>query len=155
MKKTVLTVVALIFLVAFSYGQQYKRIQNRWKGTFLHIEKGNPDATAIGPGAHSAMWVIEREGGTIKIKNRWKDTYLILNQRGTLECVSLKGKTFMELLKITPRILWSQDPIPGTDYFRLKNNATNTYLHVENGRLEATMIGAGAHSAHWKFIPVN
>lgn len=74
--------LATIFCVSvFSYGQQYEKIQNRWKGTYINLEHGAPACTEIAPAWHSAMWTIERDGSDLKFKNRWKNSYLLANRR--------------------------------------------------------------------------
>ena len=58
-------------------GGGFVRIKNRWRGTYMHNQKGALTSGDIQPGWHSAQWALEATGdGYHRIKNRWKGTYL-------------------------------------------------------------------------------
>ncbi len=121
----------------------FTKIENRWKGTYINIEKGPVQSTKIAMGWHSAMWKIEPVPGTeyVKLKNRWKETYLHIEH----------GK--IESTKISPgwhSAQWKLERVPGTDYVKIQNRWKDTYLHLENGKLECSKIAQGWHSAMWK-----
>ncbi len=153
MKKFALILAAFMCLTVLSYGQQYYKIKNRWKGTFLNVEHGSTMVTEISPGWHSAMWEKETLGGDIKFKNRWKNSYLIANEKGVVSSEAIEGKKFREMLQIVPQSIWIIERVEGTIYVRLLNKVSGTYLNIENGKLECSEIGPGAHSAMWEFIP--
>ncbi len=44
---------------------------------------------------------------------------------------------------------WEFEPVPGTNYLRIKNRWKGTYLNIEQGPVKANQIGTGAHSSHW------
>lgn len=48
---------------------------------------------------------------------------------------------------------WIVEEIYGTYYVRFRNRENGTYLHIENGKLEATDMGIGAYSAMWELEP--
>lgn len=56
---------------------QYFRIKNRWKGTYLHTENGSLEIGPVQPNWFSAMWEFEPVGnGVFRIKNPYRKTYL-------------------------------------------------------------------------------
>jgi len=152
MKKITLLIATILCVSVFSYGQQYEKIQNRWKGTYINLEHGAPACTEIAPAWHSAMWTIERDGADLKFKNRWKNSYLLANSAGVLSTSELSGKSLREIALFVQAI-WQFEIVPGTEYVRIKNKQSGRYLHIENGKLECSPIGAGAHSAMWKILP--
>jgi hypothetical protein len=153
MKRITLILATILCVSVFSYGQQYEKIQNRWKKTFINLEHGAPASTEIAPGWHSAMWTIERDGSDLKFKNRWKNSYLLAHPNGAVATSELSGKSLAEL-KLFVRAIWQLERVKGTEYVRIKNKQSGGYLHIENGKLECSPIGPGAHSAMWQFTKV-
>lgn len=53
------------------------RIKNRFRGTYLNIERGPLVASAVPAGFLSSQWVLEPvDSGYYRIRNLWKGTYL-------------------------------------------------------------------------------
>ena len=70
-------------------GKGYFRLKNRWKGTYMHIERGKVEVGKIKKQWYSAMWKIEadkKRPGYVCLKNRWKGTYLT-NWKGVLAVI--------------------------------------------------------------------
>ncbi|MGE4289788.1 MAG: FISUMP domain-containing protein [Salinivirgaceae bacterium] len=125
----------------------YIKIQNNWKKTFLNIENGMA-CSEIAPGWHSAMWIIEpSEGNYVKIKNRWKGTYLHIEGGLAVQCTEIQPGWHSAM--------WLIEPIEGTNQVRIKNRWKNTYLNIESGSLHCTDIAPGWLSARWDIVKVN
>lgn len=128
---------------------QYSTIQNRWKSTKIHIERGKVEHDDYPAGAHSTRWVFEPVKGTrfVRIKSFWKGTYLNI-ERGKLESS-----------KIEPgwqSAMWELIPVNGAPaYYLIKNRWKKTYLNIEHGGLECSYAEKGWHSAHWQLNIAN
>lgn len=138
----------VIFVTDLGYAQDFQRIKNRWKNTFIHNQTGPLADGNIDQGWWSAQWVLEEVQGTnfVRIKNRWKNTY-IHNQNGKLE-----------IGKITPgwwSAQWALEKVPGSNFVRIKNRWKGTYLHNQSGKLDLGGIQPGWWSAQWSIEPVN
>ncbi len=120
--------------------QQFFQLKNRWKSNqFIHIERGTPQASSIQSAWHSAQWTFEHvQGGFVRIKNRWKGTYLH-NQNGRLEAGNIQKGWWSAQ--------WKFERVG--NFFRIKNRWKNTYLHIERGSLQLSSIDMGWHSAQW------
>jgi hypothetical protein len=119
------------------------RLRNKWKKTFINIEKGTPACTEAPSGWGSAKWVFEKVKGSdiVRIKNVWKGTYLHV-ETGKLECTPMESGMHSSH--------WVIEQVPGQNSVRIRNRWKNSlYLHIERGRLECTTIDYGWHSAMW------
>jgi len=131
--------------------ENYIRLKNKWKNTYIHNQDGKLEDGEILPGWFSAMWTIEKVdpayGDYVRIKNRWKGTY-IHNQNGKLEDGEILPGWFSAMWTIE-----KVDPGYG-DFVRLKNKWKGTYIHNQNGKLEDGEILPGWWSAMWAIVPV-
>lgn len=137
-----------IILSELTYAQDFQRIKNRWKNTYIQNQNGPLADSKIQPGWWSAQWVLEKVQGTnfVRIKNRWTNTY-IHNQNGKLE-----------IGKITPgwwSAHWTLEKVQGTNFVRIKNRWKGTYLHNQNGKLDLGNIDKGWWSAQWVMESLN
>ena len=129
--------------IADNIPSEYNNIQNRWKKTHIHIERGGLECGKIAPGWHSAMWIFEPVKGTeyVKIKNRWKNTYLHI-EHGKVECGKIASGWHSAM--------WKIQRVPGTEYFNITNRWKGTSIHIEHGKVECGRIAPGWHSAMWQ-----
>ncbi len=140
---------------ASSSNQNFVNIRNRWKGSFIHVEYGDVEASSLGKnGWHSGQWTFELgKDGYKMIKNRWKNSYLRSNN-GKLEASSSVGPG-------SQSAHWSIIRVSGTNFYKLQNRLTKTFLHTENGKIALGAIEEGWHSAQWENatvkadVPVN
>jgi hypothetical protein len=119
------------------------RLRNKWKKTFINIEKGTPACTEAGSAWASAKWVFEKVPGSdvVRIKNVWKGTYLNI-ETGKLACTPMAIGMHSSH--------WVIEEVPGQNSVRIRNRWKNTlYLHVENGKLDCSTINFAWHSAMW------
>jgi len=122
----------------------YSNIQNRWKGTKIHIERGTVEHNNYDAGAHSTRWVFEPVVGTryVRIKSYWKGTYLNI-EGGKLQSSQIKTEWHSAMWELI-----AADEKAG--YYLIKNRWKETYLNVEHGAIECSQAEKGWHSAHWK-----
>lgn len=124
------------------YDNNFHFFQNRWKpNQHIHVEFGKVEAGKIENGWWSAQWLIEDAGnGYVRIKNRWKNTYLN-NETGKLAIGKIESGW------------WSAQWIienAGDGYVRFKNRWKGTYLHNQYGNLQLGTIESGWWSAQWR-----
>ncbi len=136
------------FLSDLTFAQDFQRIKNRWKNTYIHNQTGSVTDGKIDQGWWSAQWVLEKVPGTgfVRIKNRWKNTYLH-NQNGKLDLGKIQQGWWSAQ--------WVLEKVPGTGFVRIKNRWKNTYLHNQNGKLDLGAIQQGWWSAQWSIEPLN
>jgi hypothetical protein len=120
----------------------YVRLESVWKSDQqINIETGTPASSATQSGWQSADWTLEpAESGFVRLKNRWKQTYLHV-QNGRLEVGPIQPGWYSAM--------WVQEPMPG-GVVRFKNRWKGTYLNIESGALQATAIQPGWLSAQWR-----
>ena len=139
--------ILLSVIVNSLQAQNFVQIQNRWKPTeHIHAERENPEAGAIQPGWLSAQWVVEgvAESGYVLVKNRWKNTYLHI-QDGPLVCGAIQPGWWSAQ--------WSLEPVAGTNHVRIRNRwKPETALHNQAGSLQAGNIDLGWWSAQWLLV---
>ena len=80
-----------------------------------------------------------------RIKNRWKQTYLHI-ENGFIECSNIAPGWHSAM--------WIIEPVSGTSFVRIKNRWKNTYLNIETGNIQCTDIQSGWYSAMWEIIPI-
>jgi len=124
----------------------YTQILNAEMGGMINVEYGDVQGEADYKnswGWHSAMWVFEpEEGGTFRIKNRWKGTYLHI-EYGSLEASDIPAGSWSSS--------WRLEEVPGTDYVRIQNKwKPELYLHHNRDVLECATIDKNWKSAMWK-----
>ncbi|MEM6262536.1 MAG: hypothetical protein AAGI38_08520 [Bacteroidota bacterium] len=122
----------------------FTRIQNRWKANqYINIEKGPVVASNIEQGWWSAQWQVLPIQGTkyVRIKNRWKGTYLH-NQNRRLESGSIQMGWWSAQ--------WELINISNSGYFQIKNRWTGEYIHNQNGKVQLGAIKPGWWSAQWR-----
>lgn len=148
-------------------GTHYFWIENRWrKGTRLNAEKELPTVEKIGDGAWSAHWeFVKLSNNLYRIENRWKKGSRLHMENGRLECTSISdGANSAMWYMLSSGIVISEYPpvnlqVPATytnKFIRVESFWQNEKaLHTEKGKLEATLIKDGAHSAQWllKLVP--
>lgn len=122
----------------------YTRIVNRWHSNeIIHVERGRVEASAAGPGWHSARWAFEPVPGTsyVRLRNMWKPKVYLHIENGPLVAAPMQPGWWSGQ--------WSIEIAPD-GYRRIRNRwRPDHYLHVEHGRLEAGPIRPGWHSAMW------
>jgi len=124
----------------------FVNLRNRWKGTYVHIEYGNVNDTKLGRSDwHSAQWSFQNVAGEptyVLIKNKWKQSYL-----------NAKNNYLQSSNDVGPgshSAHWQIIPVPGTNFFKIKNRLHGNYLHNENGSISLGDISPGWHSAQWE-----
>lgn len=124
--------------------ESYVRIESDWKPTQqINIETGAPVSSETKPGWWSADWVLEpvgRDQDQVRIKNRWKGTYLHL-ETGTLTAGSIQPGWHSAR--------WVMESA-GQGLTRFQNVWKGTYLNIQDGALTAGPIQHGWNSAMWR-----
>ncbi len=80
--------------------------------------------------------------GTFMIQNRWKSSYWLHQNFTHLNCATIKQDW------LSAR--WELEQVENTGYFRIKNKAKGTYIHIEHGKVEAGKASPGWLSAQWE-----
>jgi hypothetical protein len=121
----------------------FSKIMNYEAKTYLNLETGAPQSSAIQPDWQSAQWQLIRVPGTnyFNIKNRWKQTFLTTDN----------GSPGMFVNYVSDGARWYLEKVPGARIFRIKNLSTGRYLSVASGQL--TMVAAynNVLTAGWVF----
>ncbi len=138
--KTVWTTRAVQYDKYFTFG-------NVNTGHKVNIESGSLAQSEIAPGWHSAQWIFEPIPKTnyVRIKNRWKGTYLHLENGPEVQCSEIQPGWHSAQ--------WLINPGPGGGHI-IKNRWKNTYLMVDpqSGKLKCidTSIRQ-AENGRWLF----
>jgi len=122
--------------------ESYVRIESVWKPNHqINIETGSPIASETQPTWWSADWVLEPAGrDQVRIKNRWKGTYLHL-ETGRLTAGPIEPGWLSAM--------WVMENA-GQGLTRFQNAWKGTYLNIESGTLTAGPIQPGWNSAMWR-----
>lgn len=140
---TLLTLITALFMSAATADSFY-RIQNHWKpNQEINLETGAPTSSPTKPGWWSADWILEPTGepGHVRLKNRWKGTYLNV-ENGSLQATAIKPGWWSAMWRLEPA---------SQGLYRIRNKwKPNDYLNIEHGRLEASAIKPGWWSAKWR-----
>ncbi len=144
MKITILGLAVFFVLGSTSMAQDIGRIKNAWKGTYLNMETGTLQSTAIKQEWSSALWeLIKVQEGQFMIKNVWKGTYLNI-ETGTLQCTAVKAGW------VSAR--WTIKNIAGTNSIRIYNFWKPTLcINIETGSPACSAVGEGWSSARWNW----
>ena len=136
--------LVLGFLIPTSAMAQanFVRLENVWKtAEQIHLQNGPPASSAAQPNWHSADWLLEPAGaGQVRIKNRWKGTYLHV-ETGPLNAGPIQPG-WQSAVWITENV--------AEGVVRFRNAWKGTYLNVERGALEASTASPGWLSAQWR-----
>lgn len=89
----------------------------------------------------SAQQAIAQE--FIRFENRWKPAEQIHNQTGPVTSGAAQPGWYSAQ--------WLTEPVPGTEFYRLKNRWKGAYLHNQNGSLELGPVEPDWESAMWAF----
>ncbi|MGE4289040.1 MAG: RICIN domain-containing protein [Salinivirgaceae bacterium] len=113
----------------------------------VNIEHGPVASSVIAPGWFSAQWIFEPVDGTnyVKIKNRWKGTYLNIENGPEVQCT--------EIAPGWHSAHWRINPAPNGGNV-IKNRWENTYLvmDVQTGNLKCTSTNLPAsENGQWDF----
>ncbi len=124
----------------------FTQMINVEKGGLIHVEFGpvQGDAEwATSYGWHSGMWVFEpMEGGYFRIRNRWKGTYLHI-ENGKIEASDIPAGSWSSE--------WIVHQVPGTEFVRIENRwKPELYLHHNWTILECATILPEWRSAMWE-----
>lgn len=113
-------------------GHIYRRIVNQKRNEFRRFERK----------LWRSMMNARRPqtGRYNRIQNRWKRTYLHIEQ-GPVKVEKIGSGAWSSH--------WILEPVAG-GYVKIKNRWKGTYLHIERGRVESSGIRHGWHSAMWK-----
>ncbi len=135
-------IVAVGLPVTVGAQESYVRIESDWKPTQqINVETGPPAASETKPTWWSADWVLEPVGrDQVRIKNRWKGTYLHL-ETGTLTAGSIQPGWHSAR--------WVMESA-GQGLTRFQNVWKGTYLNIQDGALTAGPIQHGWNSAMWR-----
>lgn len=137
----------LICLGTLLQAQDFIQLQNRLQsnGTeqTMHLETEDIDVGAVQPGWWSKDWIIEAaDGGTVRIKNRYRGTYLHMQDK------------VLEAGKIEPgwwSAMWRLEST-GDGYYRIVNRWLNSAILVTDGKLQSSGVSPDQQSAHWQLI---
>ena len=104
-------------------GQGFVKLKNNFNNTYLNNQQGPPEATNIDAGWWSAQWqVIAVPGGRyVNIKNRWKENYLLVDQRGYV--------TFTDDYRNRAGY-WTMEPTNEQYVVKFRNLMTGGYLCI-------------------------
>ncbi|MGM0647336.1 MAG: RICIN domain-containing protein [Bacteroidota bacterium] len=80
--------------------------------------------------------------GTFQIQNRWKTTYFLHQNWTNLNCATIEQEW--------QSARWELEQVDDTEFFRIKNKAKGTYIHIEHGKVEAGDVKSDWHSAQWE-----
>ena len=123
----------------------FTHIRNGENNGLIHIESGPVKADASGDDAllwYSGMWTIEPDvDGSFRLKNRWKGTYLHI-ENGVLESSDIPAGSWSSN--------WNFIVIPGTDYVRIQNKwKPDLYLQNKSGSLTCSAISTESKGSYW------
>jgi pathogenesis-related protein 1 len=142
MKKVILGLAVFYVFGSASFAQNIGRIKNAWKGTYLNIENGTLQSTAIQEDWLSARWeLIQVQEGQYLIKNAWKGTYLNI-ETGAIRCSAIQQGW------LSAR--WAINYVSGSKAIRISNIWKPTlFINIEPGSPACTAIADGWLSAQW------
>lgn len=133
------------------YGEAYSTVTNRWKeGQRLHVEgrTGLVQAGVVPATYWSAQWERETNAeGYVRYRNRLTGEFV-----DTWDTTGVRSAT-------TSARWWSSQftevPVAGTPYVRLKNRHHNDYLHIQDltGNAQRGNVPAGYWSSQWLIQP--
>ena len=112
-----------------------------------NLSTGYPELEPTTPDWFSAHWEFEPVQGTafVRIKNRWKTAYLVVD-RGALRVTdSGVGSEFAQ---------WALEPVAGQTFRRIKNRADGRMLVATTGGFGLKSDVATAADAYWYLVPV-
>lgn len=115
---------------------QYGRVMqitNYFPSNELNIENGALEASKMGAGAWSAMWILEPVAGTnyVKIKNRWKGTYLNIEGGQGVKCTDIQTGWQSAQWELIP---YSEG------VYNIKNRWKDVYLNLGPNGVECNKI---------------
>jgi hypothetical protein len=104
-------------------GQSFVKLKNNFNNTYLNTQQGSPQATNIDAGWWSAQWQVVAIPNSryVNIKNRWKENYLLVDQRGYV--------TFTDNYNDRAGF-WAMEPTNDQNVFRFRNLMTGGYLCI-------------------------
>jgi len=148
MKITILGLVVFCLFGSTLMAQNIGLIKNVWKGTYLNMETGTLQSTAIKEGWLSAQWeLIKVQEGQFKIKNVWKGTFLNI-ETGTLQCTAVQESW------LSAR--WAIKKIAGSNSIRIYNIWKPTLaINIETGSPTCNVIEDSWLSARWNWEVAN
>jgi len=95
---------------------------NFYNDKYVNTQQGPPQSTQITPDWWSAQWQVIRDNGPmVRIKNRWKGTYLLVDQRGYVTLTD----DFRNRAS-----LWTMESTSDQNVYRFRNLMTNGYLSI-------------------------
>lgn len=125
--------------------QGFNKVRNTFNNSYINIESGAPKSSVIEAQWLSARWQIMPIPGThfVNIKNKWKGTYLGVEQGGL--AVEVDGKL--------PQSMWLMESTPN-NAFRFKNAQTNGRLCTMGGdQLAVSNDRKTEFSSEWVIEP--
>jgi hypothetical protein len=112
-----------------------------------NLATGYPELEPSKPDWFSAHWEFQPVSGTsfVRVKNRWKNTYLVVD-RGSLRVTdSGVGSEFAQ---------WSLEPVAGQTYGRIKNRADGRMLVATKSGFDLKSEVTASADSYWYLVPV-
>ncbi|ASU36394.1 RICIN domain-containing protein [Mucilaginibacter xinganensis] len=124
-------------------GLEFVKLKNSFNNMYLNNQQGPPQATNIDPGWWSAQWQVLDIPNShyVSIKNRWKENYLLVDQRGYV--------TFTD--NYADRAgYWTMETTNDQNVYRFRNLMTGGYLCIAaNGVLIQSKTPINNFSSGW------
>ena len=126
-------------------GQGFIKLKNNFNNMYLNTEQGPPQVTNIDAGWWSAQWQVMAVPNSryVNIKNRWKENYLLVDQRGYVTSTDNYNDRAS---------FWTQEPTRDQNVFRFRNMMTGGYLCIAaNGVLIQSKTPNNDFCTGWLF----